>query len=108
MIKIGINGFGRISRILIKQIIEDKKLELLAINYYNVNLETMKYLLLYDTNYPKWNKTIKIDKEKNIMIIDDNIIEIYDNKDIRDIKWKKEITNVIDTTGIYKTNKELK
>ena len=108
MIYIGINGFGRIARILIRQILNDKNLKLVAINYYNINLYDMRYLLIHDTNYSKLNVNIKIDKINNHIIIDNNIIEIYNNKDIRNIKWNKKINSVIDTTGKYKTIDTLK
>jgi len=102
-IQIGINGFGRIARILIRQISQDPRLQLVAINYYNVDLETMKYLLMHDTTYGRWDKSIIVDKDKNALIISGRAVEVYDNKDIKAIKWDSRISTVIDTTGVFQT-----
>jgi glyceraldehyde 3-phosphate dehydrogenase len=103
---IGINGFGRISRNLIKLLLNDEKIIIRQINYYDINLEHMKYLLLFDSIYGNWNIDIKIIENK--LILDNKEIIISDNKDIKNIEWISDINCIIETTGIYKTIKELK
>ena len=50
MIKVAINGFGRIGRLVFKMLFDDKDMEVVAINDLGNN-ETLAYLLKYDTTY---------------------------------------------------------
>ena len=60
--KIAINGFGRIGRLVFKIMMEDDFFDVVAINDLS-NSEEMAYLLKYDTNHRGYNKDVSFDDE---------------------------------------------
>ncbi len=59
-IKVGINGFGRIGRAFLKEAWNRPEIEIVAVNDLG-SLESIAYLLKYDTVYRVWNHDIKVD-----------------------------------------------
>ena len=104
-IRVGINGFGRIARSVLRLSIINKSINVVCINYPN-DIEKMVYLFKYDSVHGtyKGNVTYKNDT----LIIDGKIIKILTSKSPKDIKWDSmEVDIVIDSTGIFRTKKEL-
>ena len=58
MIKVGINGFGRIGRLVMRASFEREDIDVVAINDPFIDLEYMRYMLQYDTIHGKLNKEI--------------------------------------------------
>ena len=85
-IKIGINGFGRIGRLLTRAIFLRKELdmELVAINDPS-EIKTMQYLLTYDSVHRKWNADISI--EKDFLVINKKYIKISHERNPENIDW---------------------
>ncbi len=100
MIKIAINGFGRIGRLAFRNIIDQhKKLQIAAINDLT-DTKTLAYLLQYDSNYGKYSKKISFDA-KNI-IINDKKIPVFAERDILKLPWSDlGIDIVLECTGVY-------
>ena len=104
-IKVAINGFGRIGRAFLKLAWDlseqsgKSEIEIVAINDLG-SLESLAYLLRYDTVYGKWNHLIKI--EENFLCIDDKKIHFLSEKDTTKLPWADlDIDVVIEATGVF-------
>ncbi len=85
-VKIGINGFGRIGRLVLRAVTEKKGVEVVGVNDPFIDLEYAKYLLEYDTIHGKFNANVKI--EGDYLIVNDMKIKFYSEKDPAVIDWK--------------------
>ena len=105
-IKIGINGFGRIGRMVLRSIIENnmKDLDVVAINNRS-NSEISSFLLKYDTIHGELKAKIK-HSEKAIEI-NGKKISIINETEISNIDWKKHDVNVVlECTGKFNTKEK--
>ena len=108
MIKIAINGFGRIGRLFFRQAIGQPNLEIVAINDLG-DLENLAYLLKYDSVYRTFAKEIKADKEKNVLVVDGKEIKFLQEKDPTKLPWKDlGIDLVVESTGIFESFEKAK
>jgi len=99
MIKVAINGFGRIGRPSLKIIQERNDMEVVAINDLS-SIPDLAYLLKYDTAYGIYNKEINYD-EKNL-IIDGEKIPVLSEKEPNNLPWKEMgIDVVLECTGFF-------
>jgi glyceraldehyde 3-phosphate dehydrogenase len=99
--KVGINGFGRIGRQVLKAIAEryDGRLEVVAVNDL-VPVETNANLLKYDSNYGRWERDIRA--EGDDLVIDGRRVKVFAERDPGAIPWGSvgaEI--VIESTGLF-------
>ena len=62
MIRIGLNGFGRIGRAITRIISNSKDIKLVAVNEIDDDIENLLYLLKYDTTYGKFTKNSRFEK----------------------------------------------
>jgi len=108
ILKVGINGFGRIGRMTLRSVIENnrKDLEIVAINNRG-NAEISSFLLKYDTIHGKLNN--KISHSDKSIIIDEKKIDMTHETDISKIDWKKnKVDVVLECTGKFNTNEKSK
>ena len=102
LMRIAINGFGRIGRIFFRQCFGREGLEIVAINDLS-NIENLAYLLKYDSVYGRWDKDVSIgasDAQK--LIIDDKEILVFSEKDPEKLPWKDlNINVVVEATGFF-------
>ncbi|MEG2321964.1 MAG: type I glyceraldehyde-3-phosphate dehydrogenase [Bacilli bacterium] len=99
MIKVAINGFGRIGRLVFKIMANDPNFEIVAINDLT-DSEQLAYLLKYDSNHRNYNKKITFDD--NNIIIDNKKIKIFKETDPLNLPWKElEIDEVFECTGKF-------
>ena len=106
-IKVGINGLGRIGRMIIRSIIENdnKNIEIKHINN-RTNSEASSTLLKYDSIHGKFNAKISYD-EKHI-IINNNKITFSQETDLNNINWKKySVDYVFECTGKFNSKEKL-
>ena len=97
--KIAINGFGRIGRLVFKIMMEDDFFDVVAINDLS-NSEEMAYLLKYDTNHRGYNKDVSFDDEG--IIVDGKKIKVFAEKDPMLLPWKElGIDLVFECTGKF-------
>lgn len=97
--KIAINGFGRIGRLVFKIMMEDDFFDVVAINDLS-NSEEMAYLLKYDTNHRGYNKDVSFDDEG--IIVNGKKIKVFAEKDPMLLPWKElEIDLVFECTGKF-------
>ena len=105
-IKIGINGFGRIGRMVLRSIIENniKDLDVVAINNRS-NSEISSFLLKYDTIHGELKTKIKHSEEA--IEINEKKISIINETEISKIDWKKHDVNVVlECTGKFNTKEK--
>ena len=106
-IRVGINGMGRIGRMIVRTIIEsnNKKIEIKHINN-RTNSEACSTLLKYDSIHGKFNAKIGFDK--NHLIINKNKISYSQKSDLDDINWKKfGVDYVFECTGKFNSKNKL-
>lgn len=98
-LKIGINGFGRIGR-LVARICAQRGIEVAAINDPFLDVEYAKYLLDHDTIHGKFNIKTAVKKEK--LVIGDKETEFFAIREPQDIPWGKCGVNVVvEATGKF-------
>lgn len=103
MVRLGINGFGRIGRQVLKAVLEryPDTLQVAAINDL-FDAETNAHLLKYDTNYGIYPAEIKV--RKNNFIINNQQVKNFAHRDPLSIPWDDEgVGIVIESTGIFRT-----
>ena len=106
-IKIGINGMGRIGRMIVRSIIEsnNKNLEIKHINN-RTSSEACSTLLKYDSIHGKFNS--EIDFDNNHLIINKNKITFSQQTDLNNIDWKKfDVDYVFECTGKFNSKEKL-
>ena len=97
--RVAINGFGRIGRAFLKVAWERPELEIVAINDLG-SIESLTYLLKYDTVYRHWNHEVKNDG-KDIWV-DGKQVRFISEKDTTKLPWKDlNIDVVVESTGLF-------
>ncbi len=100
--KVGINGFGRIGRLVFRAAMENKKVDVVAINDPFIDLDYMVYMLRYDTVHGQYKGEISVNHENNTLIVDGKPIKIYACKDPKEIPWKEAGAEYIaEATGVF-------
>ena len=103
MIKLGINGFGRIGRMVFRAAVENfsDDIQVVGINDL-LDADYLAYMLRYDSVHGHFNHDIKV--EGNYMIVDGNKIQIFAEKDPSQITWGAlGVDVVVETTGFFLT-----
>jgi glyceraldehyde 3-phosphate dehydrogenase len=101
MIKIGINGFGRIGRLALRHALSRSNVEVVAINDL-LSIEHLAYLFKFDSVHGRFKGTIKIEEDK--LIINNSTLRITSFKNPEDINWGGlDIDYVIESTGHFTT-----
>jgi len=101
MVKVGINGFGRIGRNVFKSLVDRyaKDIEVVAINDLT-DPKTLAHLLKYDTLYGKFNGTVEA--TENSIIVNEKEIRIFAERDPKNIPWGLQgVDIVIESTGLF-------
>lgn len=100
-IKIGINGFGRIGRLVMREAFLRNDVEIVAINDL-MDIEQLVYLLKYDSVHGTFKKDITIDG--NTMIIDGKRIRVTSEKEPSLLRWDEVGAEIIaECSGVFKT-----
>lgn len=101
MLKIAINGFGRIGRPSFKIAFEKENIEIVAINDLT-DIETSAHLLKYDSSYGIYARRVSADRENNEIIIDGKPIKYFSEKDPTNLPWDKlGVDVVLECTGVF-------
>jgi len=100
MSKVGINGFGRIGRLVLRRMLEVKsEQEVVAINDLT-SPHVLAYLLKHDSNYGPFPWSV--DHTDDALIVDGKKIAVYAEKDAKNIPWKSAgVEYVVECTGFY-------
>ncbi|OQY92708.1 MAG: type I glyceraldehyde-3-phosphate dehydrogenase [Anaerolineae bacterium UTCFX2] len=100
-VKVGINGFGRIGRQVLKAVRDyhPDELEVVAFNDIG-DLKTMAHLLKYDSNYGKFDGTVEVDDGE--LLVDGKPIKVFKETDPANIPWGSlGVEIVVESTGIF-------
>jgi glyceraldehyde 3-phosphate dehydrogenase len=99
MIKIAINGFGRIGRLVLRSGIKDKNLEFVAINDL-VTPDNLAYLLKYDSTHGRFQGTVE--HTEDAIIVDGKKIKCLSERDPANLPWKDMgVDFVVESTGLF-------
>lgn len=99
-VKIGINGFGRIGRLVLRVCAKRKDVDVVAINDPFMDLDYAKYLFTHDTIHGKFDGTCEV--KDNKLYVDGLLIEFYTEKEPDLIPWKnQDVDVVIESTGKF-------
>ena len=102
-LKLGINGFGRIGRMVFRAAVENfsKDITVVGINDL-LDADYLAYMLKYDSVHGAFNHDIKV--EGNFLIVDGNKIQIFAEKDPSAITWGAlDVDVVVESTGFFLT-----
>ncbi len=100
-IRVAINGFGRIGRAFAKVARERNDIELVAVNDLG-SLESMAYLLKYDSAYGVSPFDVSFDEAKKVIVMDGHEIQLVSEKDPAKLPWKAmDIDVVVESTGLF-------
>ncbi len=101
MIKVAINGFGRIGRIAFREMITSTDFDIVAINDLS-NAEELCHLLKYDTVHRTFHEDEITFKDDNIVIAGTKSIKVFAEKDPVNLPWKElNVDLVLECTGVF-------
>ena len=104
MIKVGINGFGRIGRMVFRAAVENfnKDIQIVGINDL-LDADYLAYMLKYDSVHGHFNGDVKV--EGNYMIVNGNKIRLTAEMDPANLKWNEVGADVVvESTGFFLTD----
>ncbi len=102
MVKVGINGFGRIGRLVFRASIERDNLDVVAINDPFIDLEYMVYMLKYDSVHGRFNGDVCVKGDK--LVVNGKEITVFQCMNPEDIAWGQVgVEYVVESTGVFTT-----
>jgi glyceraldehyde 3-phosphate dehydrogenase len=107
MVKVGINGFGRIGRLVLRATFQSGKedIDVVAINDPFLDLNYMLYLFKYDSTHGKFKGEIKVENGK--LVIGKHTITVFNEKNPAEIQWGSlGVEYVIESTGVFTTKEK--
>ena len=99
MIKVAINGFGRIGRLVYRIMENDPEFDVVAINDLT-DAEQLSYLLKYDTSHRRYGENVSF--EGNNLVVDGKTVKVYSETDPANLPWKDlDVDIVFECTGHF-------
>jgi glyceraldehyde 3-phosphate dehydrogenase len=97
--KVGINGFGRIGRLVFRAAINNPKVEIVGINDL-IDADYMAYMLKYDSTHGRFNGEVKV--ENGHLVVNGKTIRVTAEKDPANLKWSEVGAEyVVESTGLF-------
>jgi glyceraldehyde 3-phosphate dehydrogenase len=104
-IKVGINGFGRIGRLVFRAAFSDPDIDIVAVNDIT-NSATLAHLLKYDTNHGIYEKDIEV-PDNNTFIVDGKKVVSLEERDPSKLPWKElGVDIVVESTGLFRKREQ--
>ncbi|MEZ7936397.1 MAG: type I glyceraldehyde-3-phosphate dehydrogenase [Paludibacteraceae bacterium] len=101
MIKVGINGFGRIGRLVFRAAQQRNDIEIVGINDL-ISVDYMSYMLRYDTVHGQFKGTVEV--KDGHLVVNGKTIRVTAEKDPSNLKWNEvEAEYVVESTGLFLT-----
>jgi len=101
MSKIGINGFGRIGRLVLRAAV-DKGATVVAVNDPFIGLDYMVYLFKFDSTHGRFKGTVTA--EGGFLVVNGQKITVFSERDPKDIKWASAGAEyIVESTGVFTT-----
>ena len=102
IVKIGINGFGRIGRLVFRASLNNPHVKVVGINDPFIDLEYMQYMLKYDTIHGRFNG--EVGEKNGKLVVNGNEITVFAEKDPANIKWSDcGAEYIAEATGVFTT-----
>lgn len=104
-IKIGINGFGRIGRLVFRAAVSQEGVDVVGINDIGSDLEYMAYMLKYDSVHGRFTGSVEV--KDNKLVVNGKAINVYSEMDPANIPWAScgaEV--VVESTGVFLTTEK--
>ncbi len=101
MVKVGVNGFGRIGRLVLRAALEKKFPELEFVAFNDIaDSKTLAHLFKYDSNYGVYPG--KVEGKEGAIVVDGREYKVYSEKDPRNLPWKSlGVDIVVESTGLF-------
>lgn len=101
-VKVGINGFGRIGKLVFQAALEKGEIDVVAINDPFITADYMAYMVKFDTIHGRFKGDVKA--EDNKLIVNGKTINVYNEIDPQNIPWgKEEVEFVLECSGVFTT-----
>jgi len=105
MVKVGINGFGRIGRLVFRAALEKKGIDVVAINDPFIDLDYMVYMFKYDSTHGRFKGDVKVEGGK--LVVNGKSIFVYALRDPSTIPWSDSGAEyVVESTGVFTTKEK--
>ncbi|KAL7450242.1 hypothetical protein ACHAWC_003121, partial [Mediolabrus comicus] len=106
-INIGINGFGRIGRLVMRAAANKPNINIVAVNDPFISVDYMEYMYKYDTVHGRCGQTVSHDKDAKTLCIDGKTIKVMGEMDPSKISWGDAGADyVIESTGVFTTTEK--
>nr|AJA37895.1 glyceraldehyde-3-phosphate dehydrogenase [Littorina littorea] len=100
--KVGINGFGRIGRLVLRAALQNKDVTVVAVNDPFIDLAYMVYMFRYDSTHGQYKGTIEV--KDNKLVVDGQAIAVFNEKDPSAIPWGTAGADyIVESTGVFTT-----
>ncbi|KAI1341932.1 glyceraldehyde-3-phosphate dehydrogenase [Xylariaceae sp. FL0016] len=107
MVKVGINGFGRIGRIVFRNAVEHPDIEIVAVNDPFIETKYAEYMLKYDSTHGPFKGTVSV--ESDGLKVNGKLVKFYTERDPAQIPWKETGADyVVESTGVFTTTDKAK
>jgi len=104
-VKVGINGFGRIGRIVFRNALANDDLEVVAINDPFIPVDYMVYMFKYDSTHGKFKGSVEAKDGK--LVVNGKPISVHTEKDPSAIAWAKDGAEyIVESTGVFTTTEK--
>ncbi|MGF6375611.1 glyceraldehyde 3-phosphate dehydrogenase [Clostridiales Family XIII bacterium PM5-7] len=101
-IKVGISGFGRIARVVIRAAMDMPEIEIAGINVRNADFEYLVYQLKYDSTFGRFPKSLSTYDDG--IVIDGRKVPVYSESEAKNIPWNRcGAEYIVEATGAYTT-----
>lgn len=102
MIKIGINGFGRIGRLVMRAALEHDDVQVVAVNDPFIGLDYMVYMFKYDSTHGRFKGTVETRDGK--LVVNGKEVAVFGQRDPASIPWGENGADyVVESTGVFTT-----
>jgi len=102
MVNVGINGFGRIGRIVLRNALHDQRINVVAVNDPFIDLEYMVYMFKYDSVHGRFKGTVEAKDGK--LWVNGKAITVFGERDPASIGWKAVGAEyIVESTGVFTT-----
>ncbi|MCL2796593.1 MAG: type I glyceraldehyde-3-phosphate dehydrogenase, partial [Firmicutes bacterium] len=99
-VKVGINGFGRIGRLVFRASVGRSDVQVVGVNDPFISVDYAKYMLMYDTVHGKFEGTVEVDG--NALVVNGKKIIFYAERDPKLIPWRKcGAKYILESTGVF-------
>ncbi|KAI1196509.1 glyceraldehyde 3-phosphate dehydrogenase [Nemania serpens] len=106
-VKVGINGFGRIGRIVFRNAVEHPEIEIVAVNDPFIEPKYAEYMLKYDSTHGQFKGTVSV--EGSDLVVNGKKVKFYTERDPAAIPWKDTGAEyVVESTGVFTTTDKAK